>query len=261
MRLSCLRMMGLVILMPGTQIETTLDDGAGHTTVADIDGDGDLDLITAAPISDAIVVFKNDGLGNFDPGTQIETTLDDGAGHTTVEDIDGDGDLDLITAADASDAFVVFKNDGSGNFDAGTQIETTLDDVARRTTVADIDGDGDLDLITAADASDAFVVFKNDGSGNFDAGTQIETTLDDGAYHTTVADIDGDGDLDLITAAPISGAFVVFKNDGLGNFDAGTQIETTLDDGGRHTTVADIDGDGDPRSHYSSGRIRCVCRV
>jgi len=229
----------------GSQIDTILDRGASHTSLGDLDGDGDLDLITAASSSNAFVVFKNDGAGVFDEGTQIDTILDHGAVHTSLGDLDGDGDLDLITTANGSDAFVIFKNDGTGGFDAGTQISTSLDDYAIHTSLGDLDGDGDLDLITAASNSNAFVVFKNSGDGTFDAGVQINTSLDSVARHTSLGDLDGDGHLDLITAANNSDAFVVFKNDGSGTFDTGTQINTSLDDFSTHSTLGDWDGDGD----------------
>ena len=95
----------------------------------------------------------------------------------------------------------------------GMQIDTQLDDRARRTSLGDLDGDGDLDLITSAWRSDAFTVFLNSGDGTFGPGSQIDTDLDDDAAHTSLGDLDGDGDLDLITSAWRSGAFTVFLND------------------------------------------------
>jgi hypothetical protein len=110
----------------------------------------------------------------------------------------------IIQASDEIDS-------GASSVDSSGQIDTTLDDGARHTTAADIDNDGDLDLITSSSTSDAFVVFMNDGTGGFDEGTQIDTTLDDGAYHTTAADIDNDGDLEIIGSANGSDSFSVFE--------------------------------------------------
>ena len=101
----------------GIQIDTDLDEGARHTSLGDLDGDGDLDLITSARISDAFTVFLNSGgsgiFGSqiFGAGSQIDTNLDDRAHHTSLGDLDGDGDLDLVTSAPGSDAFTVFLTD------------------------------------------------------------------------------------------------------------------------------------------------------
>jgi hypothetical protein len=95
----------------GMQIDTDLDEGARHTSLGDLDGDGDLDLITSAWDSHAFAVFLGNGDGTFGPGSQIDTELDEGANHTSLGDLDGDGDLDLITSAFFSDAFTVFLTD------------------------------------------------------------------------------------------------------------------------------------------------------
>ena len=106
----------------GMQIDTELDSGARHTSLGDLDGDGDLDLITSAWRTDAFTVFLNSGDGTFGPGNQIDTELDSGALHTSLGDLDGDGDLDLVTSARDSDAFTVFLNSGDGTFGPGSQI-------------------------------------------------------------------------------------------------------------------------------------------
>jgi len=83
----------------------------------------------------------------------------------------------------------------------------------RHTSLGDIDGDGDLDIVTSAFHSDAFAVFKNDGSGTFSAGIQLNTGKDDGARHTSQGDLNGDGVLDILTSASNSNAFEVFLGD------------------------------------------------
>ena len=95
----------------GMQIDTELDSGASHTSLGDLDGDGDLDLITSAPYSNAFTVFLNRGDGTFGPGSQIDTVLDIAAAHTSLGDLDGDGDLELVTSARVSGAFTVFLTD------------------------------------------------------------------------------------------------------------------------------------------------------
>jgi hypothetical protein len=219
----------------GTQIVTTRDADAYHTALGDIDGDWDLDLITSAQNS-GFTVFKNDGSGAFGSGTALNNLGNTGRRslHTSMGDIDGDGDLDLITSSyDTSSVFVVYENDGSGNFNSGTAIQTTFDHDGAHTSIGDIDGDGDLDLVTSAAGSDAFVVFENDGTGTFGPGTQLDTTLDDGAVHVTLGDLNGDGGLDLIATAFDSDAFVVFKDGGIRQ--AGDEMTVTITEANNET--------------------------
>ena len=73
-------------------------------------------------------------------------------------------------------------------------------------------------------------------------GRQIDTDLDEGAYHTSLGDLNGDGSLDLITSARDSSAFVVFLGHGDGTFGPGRQLDTELDKHAVHTSLGDLDG-------------------
>ena len=228
----------------GTLLDTQLSVAAIRAITADIDGDGHLDIVTAAQISDAIVVFENDGNGNFDAGIQIVTDLDDNIYDIHAVDIDGDGHIDILGAAQKS-GFSVFKNLGDGTFDTGTKLDWEFYNGARNIVSGDIDRDGDLDIIATATGSHSIVVFENVGSGTFGSGKPIETEFDTSVFRAILCDVDGDEDLDLISAsAGDTDAFAVYKNDGEGNFDTGVQIETELDNNANWVHAADIDGDG-----------------
>ena len=146
----------------GMQIDTDLDEWAVHTSLGDLDEDGNLDLVTSARNSEAFTVFLGRGDGTFGPGSQVDTDLDDGAFHTSLGDLDGDGDLNLVTSAQLSKAFTVFLGKGDGTFGPGSQIDTELDVWAVHTSLGDLDGDRDLDLVTSALGSSAFAVFLTD---------------------------------------------------------------------------------------------------
>ncbi|MBN1177657.1 MAG: VCBS repeat-containing protein, partial [Anaerolineae bacterium] len=102
-------------------------------------------------------------------------------------DIDGDGDLDAVTADRGSN--MVYRNDGAGNF-------STIDELGSGNTygvaLGDLDGDGDLDLFGANSSSNHEVWF-NDGAGNFDTPFSYVNTAS--AYAVELGDLDGDGDL------------------------------------------------------------------
>ncbi len=227
------------------QIDTELDWKACHSSLGDLDGDGDLDLVTSASRIDTFAVYLNNSDGTFGLGQQVDTELDEGAEHTSLGDLDGDGDLDLVTSAWHSDAFTVFLGKGDGTFRPGIQVDTELDEFANHTSLGDLNGDGDLDLVTSALGADAFTVFLGNGDGIFGPGQQVDTELDESAEHTNLGDLDEDGDLDLVTSAKDSDAFTVFLGNGDGTFGPGSQIDTELDDWANYTSLGDLDGDGD----------------
>ena len=219
----------------------TAFSGTWSVTTADIDGDGNLDVVSASGGDDTVVWFKNDGSGNFG-AKQVINNAQDGVHSVTTADIDGDGDVDVVSASSNDNTVAWFKNDGSGNFGA-EQVISSAQLVARSVTTADIDGDGDLDVLSASASDDTVAWFENDGSGNFGDARVISETQD-GAYSVTTADIDGDGDLDVLSASGLDDTVAWFKNDGSGNFGA-EQVISNTQDGARSVTTADIDGDGD----------------
>ena len=225
------------------QVITNLADQPQNTTAADLDGDGDLDLLVVSSNNHTLSWFENtDGQGTFGTENIISNSLTFIRG-ATAADFDGDGDLDVAAAVTGSDSVVWFENtDGLGTF--GTeQLISNLVDGSASVTAADLDGDGDLDIVQAAVLGDSISWFENtDGLGSF--GTeQVITVLSDGIEDVITADFDGDGDLDILSASNNDNTVSWFENtDGLGSFGAEQIISTA---GVRTATAADLDGDGD----------------
>ena len=213
---------------------------------SDIDGDGDLDMISSSSDDSSVIWFKNtDGLGTFSLQQVLIATT---SKFVFSEDIDSDGDMDIIS--NSGDDLVWFENtDGLGTF--GTEqiifTESPLLFFVSVNTI-DIDGDGDIDIVLASrdSASDNKITwFENtDGLGTF--GTeQIITTEASGLRAIYSIDIDNDGDMDVLSASFIDSKIAWYKNnDGLGSF--GPQQVISTDVIGAKTVYAnDIDGDGD----------------
>ena len=216
---------------------TTAADDAWSVTTADVDGDGDVDVLSASRLDDKIAWYENDGSENFTE--RVITTAADGANSVATADVDGDGDLDALSASTNDDTIAWYENDGSENFTAHTI--TTAADFATGVTVADVDGDGDLDVLSASHFDDKIAWYENDGSETFTE--RIITTTADGAWSVTTADVDGDGDLDVLSAADFDDTIAWYENDGNENFTSHTIINTAVN--ARSVTTADVDGDGD----------------
>ncbi|MCH8043451.1 MAG: VCBS repeat-containing protein [Planctomycetes bacterium] len=197
---------------------TDANRGLPHSIAAvDIDGDGDLDVISSGYSLDW---HENDGQQNFSKRLIGGHPFGFGGPFWSVAaaDFDGDGDIDVIAGVDFrpighSDDFdhlVFFENDGNQTF-TGDVIETKAAGPLSA-HVADIDGDGDLDLINSSyyGFDEGLTWHENVGQGTF-----AKRSVSNSANRTTsvfVADVDGDGDLDVLSTSYRSGAIVWYEN-------------------------------------------------
>ncbi|HNI43652.1 MAG TPA: FG-GAP-like repeat-containing protein, partial [Chitinophagales bacterium] len=223
------------------QIITTNAVNANSVYAADLDNDGDIDVLSASEWNNKIAWYENDGSGNF--GTQqIITTAAHYARSVYAADLDNDGDIDVLSASELDNKIAWYENDGSGNF--GTQqIITTAADGAYSVYATDLDNDGDIDVLSASANDNKIAWYENDGNGNF--ATQQIITID-ASYASSVyaADLDNDGDIDVLSASQGDNKIAWYENDGNGNFGE-QQIITTNASFASSVYTADLDNDGD----------------
>ena len=213
--------------------------------VADIDGDGDNDIIRARS-SNRITAYKNvDSKGTFEEEIFITSDIDNPSSINTM-DVDGDSDLDLIVAAfDSRDLFWLENLDGLGTFSEAQLISSTLGQ-PKVIKPADIDGDGFTDVVSASNRDQSIAWHQNiEQTGNFEEASLIDSTGFD-IEDIFPADLDGDGDIDIAfgnTARTIGW----YENvDGMGSFgEANIISEGDLFPQSLHATDLDNDGDQD----------------
>ena len=139
--------------------------------IADIDGDGDGDLVFTNGFS-TVSVLKNNGDGTFANKADFEVGINTNPIGVFVSDIDGDGDGDIVVANyeyDEAYTVSILKNNGNGTFAPNVAVETEGNN-PWGIYVSDIDGDGDGDIIVTNYGSATVSVMGNDGSGNFSGG-------------------------------------------------------------------------------------------
>ncbi len=230
----------------GPQEIITLDAGSAESVFsADMDGDGDYDVLSSSTMDDKIAWYENtDGAGTFGFQQPVSTGIN-GALSVFCADLDGDGDNDIVTAARSDNEVVWQENlDGLGNF-GFPQVITSDAEYAYSVFCIDLDGDDDIDVLSASRHDDKIAWYENlDGFGEFGP-QQIITTEAFNAESVFSADLDGDGDNDVLSASNFDDKIAWYENlDGLGDF--GPQLVITEDaNAARSVFSVDLDGDGD----------------
>ena len=225
---------------------------AGDISIGDVDGDGDNDVIQHGSLdlsNPFTALYLNDGNGNFTEVTDAGFQPYANAGSEFI-DLENDGDLDFIVFGnDVTDVNEVkfYENDGSGNFtsiDTGNVIAHSTEDI----DVGDIDNDGDMDFLVSGisvDSESKTSLYLNDGNGNFTA--LANTPFPDVfANSNNIADLDNDGDLDVLIVGSAGGGIpnifaIVFENLGNNNFIAADSLSGEYIPA---NTIADFNGDG-----------------
>ncbi len=228
---------------------TTLANGARAVHAADLDGDGDPDVLSASPHDDKIAWHENQGAGRFSTQRIISTDAD-GAVWVHAADLDGDGDADVLSASDFDSKIAWYENLGGGNF--SSQHPITLEAAgALAVHAADVDGDGDADVLSASHRDDKIAWYENLGDGRFSGQRDIATGVN-GAASVHAADMDGDGDLDVLAASFEGNEVAWYENGGAGSFAArGVISQAATSPWTVHP--ADLDGDRDPDVLAASG--------
>ena len=193
---------------------TTSADKATSVHAADIDGDGDMDILSASRADDTVAWYKNDGSQNFT--THAITTSADGARYVYAADIDNDGDMDVLSASIFDEEINWYENDGSGQFTEHSIVNYDEDVDPVSIYATDIDNDGDMDVLAALLLIDTIYWYENDGFENFT--TNTITTNSDWVRSVHAADMDNDGDMDVLSASRDDSTFAWYENDGSQNF-------------------------------------------
>jgi hypothetical protein len=237
---------GVVGTEIGSDMESTLAIALG-----DVDNDGDLDLV--AGNWNTKKLYMNDGTStpfNGITGSELES-IAYGAYAIAINDVDGDGDLDVM-AGNYYDRHELWLNNGTVTpFDGVTATMVGTDmDRTEALALGDMDGDGDLDVVAGNSAEVNKLYLNNSTLSPFDKAVGIEIGMETATDYTqtlAIGDVDGDGDLDVVTGNFYQQPNRLYLNNGTATpFNGVTGTEIGLDtDYTQAIALGDVDGDGD----------------
>jgi hypothetical protein len=285
---------------------------------ADFDGDGNVDLAASNSAGDDVAVFRQTGGASYAPTADLvlgDALATPGLGAIAVGDLDGDGDLDVVSANTSGNTLTIFEQISPAVFgsDPAAVLGSAADTNGPRAVLAvDLNGDGKLDIASANATSGSVALFFQSSSSGFplDADALLGTGRDRRAgldrrgrlrrrrahgprhreldrelarglppggrrlrerrpvdrrrgattknpSHVVAVDLDRDGDLDLVCANTGGNDVAVFLNPGDGSFPAAPSFvlgSVATTNSPRYVAVGDLDGDGDLDNRHGERR-------
>jgi hypothetical protein len=213
------------------RIDTPVGTGASGLAIADLNGDGKLDMVGVNGTGDSVNVFIGHGDRTFaapaaypfaGSGAAAARALASDVGGTSalgiaIGDLDGDGKMDLAVANTVFNVVAVLIGHGDGTFGAPVDYGAGSEPLA--ISIGDLDGDGMADLAVVNFNSGAVSVLSGTGGGHFGADVEFGTGLH--PRSAAMGDLDGDGRLDLVVADDDAASISILHNPGCATLGVG----------------------------------------
>ncbi|UTW61697.1 T9SS type A sorting domain-containing protein [bacterium SCSIO 12741] len=165
---------------------------------ADIDGDNDLDVIATTIRSGTHRIYSYENHGNLTFANKTEIYSGKEITVLHAEDLDADGDPDIVFADAQEKSLVWLINDGNGSFGSKQLLHGNAGEYVRGLTIADVDGDGDLDLLSASANEGLIAWYEQQNAMAFHQ--HVIHQSGQGANGIQYGDLNGDGKNDVVVS-------------------------------------------------------------
>ncbi len=248
-------------VLDGTSFESANTRSSGGNSVwldiADIDRDGKLDLISNhSSGGGSIGLYRNNASpGSFNASSfdaRVDISLNRSSEEVSIGDLDLDGQPDIVTTSNVSSLFQVLQNTttvgvlNSGSFSAAQDFNSGPDNIA--IAVGDLDGDGLSDVVTGNRGDFTITTMLNETSGStLSFGAPSSKAAGANPWGLELADIDGDGNLDIIASSQDDNELYIYHNaSSPGSLSFGGPQTFSLPSGPFQLELGDLSGDGKP---------------
>ncbi|MFY8127671.1 MAG: FG-GAP-like repeat-containing protein, partial [Chitinophagaceae bacterium] len=234
-----------------------------HVALADLDGDGKLEIVATSYNNNSISVLRNTAtIGTINSGsfaTRVDFTTGTNPNGLCVADFDGDSKPDIAVANYSSNTISIFRNTAtSGTINSGSfasKVDFATATNPQSIAAADISGDEKVDIVVTNYNSNSVSVFQNTAtSGSITTGSfnaKVDFTTGTNPSSIAIGDIDGDGKQDLAISNAGSSNFSVLRN----NVDAAVWNGTSWSSSPSSTTDAFIASSNVPTTSFTCNNL------
>jgi uncharacterized protein (TIGR03437 family) len=210
--------------------------------VGDFNGDGQPDLVVANSGDNTVTILLGNGMGGFAAAAGSPFAVGAAPQSVAVGDFNGDGQPDLVVANSGDNTVTILLGNGMGGFTAATGSPFAVGTTPESVAVADFNGDGKPDIVTANNGANDLTILLGDGTGGFAVAPGSPFALGLFPQSVAVGDFNGDGKPDLVAAISGNNTVRVLLGNGSGGFTGGGAF--AVGSFPQSVAVADLNGDG-----------------
>jgi hypothetical protein len=218
----------------------------GSIVIADFNGDGKLDIVTANEHSDDASVLLGDGKGGFSPAPGSPFPAGHSPNDIAVGDFNHDGCLDLAFANHETQNLTVLLGNCRGGFAPAplSPVIVAVKPHPHGIATGDFNGDGNLDLVTDSWAENRLELLFGDGKGGFTTPGAYVAVGKHPYQRVRVADLNGDGKSDIVSTNLEGDNVSILLGDGKGDFRQPPGSPFPCGDSPFNVAIGDVNGDG-----------------
>ena len=244
------------------RVDLATPSGPFLLTVADVDGDGKLDIIVSDYNGSLVSVYRNTSTPGDLSSNSFALRVDFGTGArpqgVEVRDLDGDGRPDLLVANSGDGTVSILRNTGgTGSLTTNSfalKVDIATGSGCDSVAVGDLDGDGKPDVVAVNSGNNTLSLLRNiSAPGSITTNSfaaKVDIGVMSGPLQVAVGDLDGDGKPDLTVTFYLPQTVSVFRNTGIvGDLTTNSfapEVDFPLGGRGHTPAIADLDGDGKP---------------